>query len=66
MEPHPIVGKHYELRHKRFPPGHPFRGIVCIKDIGSMDGKLIFSTYQTGKSWFWWNDYNYEYVGDLQ
>jgi len=64
MLPEPILGKHYNLNHKRT-GSNPFRGYVMITDIGFIDGHKIFLTSQSGSIWHWWEDYNYEYIGDL-
>lgn len=66
MEPHPRKGKHYQLYHKRIPGCRTFRGFVLIIGIGNLGGKLIFKTGQCNNSWFYWEDWDYEYIGDLQ
>lgn len=66
MTPDPIIGKYYKLYHKRISGCRTFRGIVLIVDIGTINQKLIFKTAQRGNSWFYWEDWDYEYIGDLQ
>ena len=64
MIPQPEVGKHYILRHKGT-KHNPFRGYVQIVDTGSLGGLKIFRTSQNGTNWYFWDDYDYEYIGDL-
>lgn len=66
MIPHPRKEKYYRLDHKRIPGCMTLRGLVIIADIGFMNGEVIFRTEQRGNSWFYWKDYNYMYIGDLQ
>ena len=62
--PNPIVEKYYTLTHKRT-LNNPFRGPVLIVQIGWMANSLIFRTISTGQNWYYWDDYDYMYIGDL-
>ncbi len=64
MLPEPIVGKHYNLRH-RDTKSNPFRGPVLIIQKGQLRGKKIFRTVVTQNEWHYWDDYDTEYIGDL-
>jgi len=64
MSPEPIIGKHYSLKHKRT-GNNPFRGYVQIANTGFIDGHKIFLTSQSNLNWYFWEDFKYEYIGDL-
>ena len=64
MMPQPEVGKHYVLTHKRTGV-NLFRGYVQIVQYGYIGDKKIFRICQNDKSWYFWDDYEYEYIGDL-
>jgi hypothetical protein len=44
---------------------NPFRGYVQITDVGLIDGKKIFLTSHSPLNWYFWEDFKYEYIGDL-
>ena len=62
--PQPELGKYYSLRHRQT-GSNPFRGYVQIVDVGFIGGEKIFRTSQNGKNWYFWEDFKYEYIGDL-
>ena len=64
MMSQPELGKYYNLTHK-LTGSNPFRGYVQIIDVGFIGGRKIFLTSQGGNNWYWWEDYKYEYIGDL-
>lgn len=64
MMPQPEIGKHYNLRHKRT-GSNPFKGYVQIVAVGSIDGEKIFLTSHSSSTWHFWEDFKYEYIGDL-
>ena len=64
MLPDPIIGKHYILVHKKT-GNNPFRGYIQIVQKGHINGLLIFRTSISSSNWYFWDDYNFEYIGDL-
>lgn len=64
MLPDPIVGQHYGLTHKNS-KSNPFRGYVQIAQKGWISNLLIFRTSITGNTWFYWDDYDFHFIGDL-
>lgn len=73
MIPDPIEGKCYKLTNKG---NSPNLGLVYIAEIGYLYGRTIFRTGTlpavgggvtkgSGLKWYLWDQYDFEYVGDL-
>ena len=63
MLPDPIVEKYYSLKHKT--NSKVFRGYACILQKGVLNNRLIFTTSEHKDRWFFWDEFNFEYIGDL-
>ena len=64
MLPEPIVGKYNKLTHKGTYV-NPFRGPAFISQKGWLKGKNIFTTSLNENQWYFWDEYDSEYIGDL-
>lgn len=64
MMSQPELGKHYNLTHK-LTGSNPFKGYVQIVNVGFINGHKIFLTSQSSSNWSLWEDFEYEYIGDL-
>lgn len=74
MVPDPIEEKYYQLTNKN--SSSPALGLVSIAEKGFLYGRIIFRTGKTpvvgggrtvgsGLNWYLWDQYSFEYVGDL-